>query len=257
VKAPFRLGTTSYVLPAAILPNVRFLAGKVQDIELLLFEVDDVDNALPDQSVVRELGTLAAAHDLSYTVHLPLALELGRAGREADLSVKRAESVIDAFGVLEPAAYVAHLGPAPQSGAERWLERAADQLCRLSALAGDPERIAVENPGATHPCMAEVLDRTGASRCVDVGHLWHSGEDPVSELERFRPRLRLVHLHGSSRRDHQSLACVAHGKLASVTRYLLKSSFDGVVTLEVFGLDDFQDSLRAIHAALEDAWDSI
>jgi hypothetical protein len=29
---PFRLGTTSYIIPADILPNAQYLADKVQDI---------------------------------------------------------------------------------------------------------------------------------------------------------------------------------------------------------------------------------
>ena len=40
-KYPFRLGTTSYIIPADILPNVIYLSDQVQDIELILFEVDD------------------------------------------------------------------------------------------------------------------------------------------------------------------------------------------------------------------------
>jgi len=47
---PFRLGTTSYVIPADILANVRHLAGKVQDVELVLFEVDDGPNNLPSNN---------------------------------------------------------------------------------------------------------------------------------------------------------------------------------------------------------------
>jgi len=35
---PFRLGATSYIIPAGMLPNVRYLAGKVQDVELLLLK---------------------------------------------------------------------------------------------------------------------------------------------------------------------------------------------------------------------------
>jgi sugar phosphate isomerase/epimerase len=104
--------------------------------------------------------------------------------------------------------------------------------------------------------MAEVLDRAGAGRCVDVGHLWHAGEDPLIELSRFRPRLRVVHLHGASQRDHQSLACLPQGRLTAVMRYLLMASYDGVVTLEVFGLDDFRQSVREVEKALEEAWAS-
>ncbi|MCX7010033.1 MAG: hypothetical protein NTY53_22795 [Kiritimatiellaeota bacterium] len=34
----FRVGVTSYVYPADILPNVERLAGRVDDVELVLFE---------------------------------------------------------------------------------------------------------------------------------------------------------------------------------------------------------------------------
>ena len=45
---PFRLGTTSYIIPDDILPNVCYLAGKVKDIELLLFDNDEYCN-IPDE----------------------------------------------------------------------------------------------------------------------------------------------------------------------------------------------------------------
>ena len=50
---PFRLGTTSYIIPDDILPNARFLADKVDDIELVLFEVDDGPNNLPTPQTLK------------------------------------------------------------------------------------------------------------------------------------------------------------------------------------------------------------
>ena len=79
---PFRLGTSSYIIPADILPNAHYLAGKVRDIELILFEVDDEQNNLPSPEVIDELINLAALYDLTYTVHLPLDLKLGADGSE-------------------------------------------------------------------------------------------------------------------------------------------------------------------------------
>ena len=68
---PFRLGTTSYIIPADILPNAHYLAGKVRDIELILFEVDDGPNNLPSPEVIDELAQIAREHDLTY--HRPFA----------------------------------------------------------------------------------------------------------------------------------------------------------------------------------------
>ena len=61
---PFRLGTTSYIIPADILPNVRYLADKVDDIELVLFKADNYSN-LPSEALVKKLRRIAADHALS------------------------------------------------------------------------------------------------------------------------------------------------------------------------------------------------
>src|SRR5215207_11323142 len=106
---PFRLGTTSYIIPDDILPNVCYLAGKVRDIELILFEVDDGPNNLPSPKVIDELSQIARQNDMTYTVHLPLDLKLGDNGSERDLSLVKAKRVMDCTRGLDPWAYVLHL----------------------------------------------------------------------------------------------------------------------------------------------------
>src|SRR6266542_4798324 len=106
---PFRLGTTSYIIPDDILPNARYLADKVSDIELILFEVDNGPNNLPSPEVISELSQIAIQHDLTYTVHLPLDLKLGDDGAEHDQSLVKAKRVIDCTRRLDPWAYVLHL----------------------------------------------------------------------------------------------------------------------------------------------------
>jgi sugar phosphate isomerase/epimerase len=255
MRAPFRLGTTSYVLPDTLVANVRFLADKVRDIELLLFEIDDVENLLPEPAVLHELQALASAHDLTYTVHLPLALNLGEGGPEAEAALSRSERVVEAMSVLHPFAYIAHLGQAPATGVEEWIERAVSSLARLGVLAGGTDRIAVENPGKAHPGMAAVVGRSLASRCVDVGHLWRAGQDPLPELAESQAALRVMHLHGNSHRDHQSLTHLPPGELRRVLRWLHKNAFGGVVTLEIFDLADFWSSHHAVVEALEEGWE--
>ena len=90
---PFRLGTTSYIVPDDILPNARYLAGKVWDIELILFEVDDGPNNLPSPEVIDELSRIAQQHGLTYTVHLPLDLKLGEEGPNAPPTPQAREKV--------------------------------------------------------------------------------------------------------------------------------------------------------------------
>ena len=105
--------------------------------------------------------------------------------------------------------------------------------------------------------MAAVLALAPASRCVDVGHLWVAGEDPIPHLVQDRSRLRLVHLHGVAQRDHQSLAWLPPGELRRVLHWLLQNAFDGVVTLEVFNQDDFWSSCHAVLEVLEEPWEQV
>ena len=92
----FRIGTTSYIIPADILPNVEYLAPQVDDVELVLFETDEYGSNLPDAALRGRLAELAHAHALTYTVHLPLDLRLGDEGEPGHVSLVKAERVIDA-----------------------------------------------------------------------------------------------------------------------------------------------------------------
>jgi hypothetical protein len=66
------------VVPDEIIPNVRFLSDRVDDIEIVLFETREFSN-IPSTEIVRGLKSLAADHDLAYTVHLPIDIHTGHA----------------------------------------------------------------------------------------------------------------------------------------------------------------------------------
>ncbi len=253
----FRLGTTSYILPDDILPNARYLAGKVQDIELVLFEVDDGPNNLPGAEVLDELVALAKAHDLTYTVHLPLDLRLGTGGEAGHASLVKARKVIERTRLLQPWAYVLHLdGKEVQEGASQaalhtWQGESARALELAAGWAGDPALLAVENLEGYPPDFLDpVLELIPASRCLDIGHLWLDEVDPLPFLEARLPRTRVIHLHAIGERDHQSLALAPAEKLDPVLACLRQKDYRGVVTMEVFGEQDFHSSLERITEVL-------
>lgn len=266
---PFRLGTTSYILPADITPNVHYLKDKVQDIELVLFEVDDGPNNLPGPAVLDELNALAAAHGLTYTVHLPLDLRLGAGGDEGHLSLVKARKVIECTRALQPWAYLLHLDGkefiSPLPGAEGgvsltrvrdrlrdWQSNAVRALELAAEWAGDPALLAVENLERYPPdFILPVLERAPVSRCVDIGHLWLDGHDPLPHLRAALPRTRVIHLHGVADRDHKSLAHLPADRLDPVIALLLHEHYTGVLTLEIFGEDDFHSSLTALRHSLD------
>jgi len=250
---PFRLGTTSYIIPADIVPNVHYLAGKVQDVQLVLFEVDDGPNNLPAPAQIAELRSLALEHGMSYTVHLPLDLRLAEDGSPRHVSLEKARRVIDCTRALEPWAYVLHLdgrsllgGASPQD-TRRWQDQAVQALELAAEWTGGIEKLAVENlEGYPLDFHQAVLERCAVSRTVDVGHLWLDGHDPVPYLRQALPRTRVIHIHGIAERDHQSLAHVAPEKLRAVLDELTRANYTDVFTLEIFSEEDFLSSLAAI-----------
>jgi len=250
---PFRLGTTSYIIPDDILPNAHYLVGKVRDIELILFEVDDGPNNLPSTEVIEELLLIAQQHDMTYTVHLPLDLKLGENGSEYDQSLVKAKRVIDCTCGLNPWAYVLHLdGRSVRTSTDEglirgWQDQSAHALELVAEWAGNAEKLAVENL-ETYPLdfIQPVLDRIPVSRCVDIGHLWLDGHDPIPYLQAALPRTRVVHMHGIAERDHRSLAFMESEKVREVWDELVRANYKGVLTLEMFSEEDFVSSLEVI-----------
>jgi len=250
---PFRLGTTSYIIPDDILPNARYLAGKVRDIELILFEVDDGPNNLPLPEVIEELMQIARQHGMTYTVHLPLDLKLGEDGSDRDQSLVKAKRVIDCTRALDPWAYVLHLnGKSVRTSTDaeliaHWQDQSVRALQIVAEWAGDAAKLAVENL-ETYPLdfIQPVLDRIPVSRCVDIGHLWLDGHDPIPYVRAALPRTRVIHIHGIAERDHRSLAFMPLEKVRAVWDELLRAKYQGVLTLEIFSKEDFLSSMEVI-----------
>jgi len=253
-RLAFRLGSTSYIYPADILPNVRRLAPFVDDVELVLFEVDGHSN-LPSPDVVCALGRLSEAYGLTYTVHLPLDLRLASDDTWRHPSVEKARRVIRSTRLLRPWAYIVHLdgteiedepsvSPATLAC---WREQATRSLEVIAQEAGEPHLLAVENLENYHPeAFLPLLDRLPIGLCADVGHFLKTGEPPLSYLRAHGERIRVLHLHGlRDGRDHVGLALIPQGLLASLCDWLAVH-YRGVLTLEVFTKQDFFPSRARI-----------
>ncbi len=250
----FRLGTTSYIYPADILPNVRRLAPVVDDIELVLFEVDDYGTNLPDASTIAELQTLARDNDTTYTVHLPLDLDW-----RAERSFEKILRALNATRSLDPFAYVLHLdGRVLQDEPSRvivaqWQAETSHALDRLLVQV-DASRLCIENLERWSPeFFAEIVTQKNLARCIDVGHLWKQARDPMPHLREHIARTRVIHLHGINGRDHQSLKWQARAEVERVLNFLAEAKFAGVLTLEIFNLDDFLSSKQVVEEWTNDS----
>lgn len=256
MKNSLRIGTSSYILCDDILPNVRYLAPLVDDIELVLFESQGESN-LPDATTITELRRLALEYDLTYTVHFPLDVFPGsRDAQVRDQSLATCLKIIDLTKELSPFAYILHLTPdtygeQPSSDLEAWLEALDESLDHLVAYSGiDSRMFCAETLSYPFSLVLPLVEKHNLSVTLDIGHVWMMGYDAQEACSSLLPRTKVCHLHGvEGTKDHQSLE---KGNLDDIERFvssLVQQGKDGetrVLTLEVFNQYDFLTSLSLL-----------
>lgn len=247
---PFRLGTTSFILPDDYIPNVGFLGALVDDVELLLFESDEISH-LPNAHVIDQLAALKHTNQLTYTVHLPLDIHLGSSDETVrKRSVEKCLKVIGITGPLGPFAYIVHFhgetrGKKPVEDIERWRKSLDHSVCDLMLSGIEPDLLCVETLDYGFEYVADIVLRHGLSVCLDIGHLaFH--EYPIQEyLDRYLDRCRVIHLHGNSDGiDHKDIGLLDSQIPVMLTGRLgSKNDRERVLTLEVFGRGEFEKSM--------------
>jgi sugar phosphate isomerase/epimerase len=250
---PFRVGLTSYIFPADILPNVEALAGKIQDIELVFFESPEFSN-LPDPAVIHRLAELALVHDLTYTVHFPIDKKLGSLDpRERRSFLDQALRIVELCRPLTPFAYLLHLegltGTASPDRVSQWQNDLAPLLDEFATQV-EPERVCIENLDYPFEWGDPLLARHPWSVCLDAGHFWLRNDPWADYLHKYLPRTRVVHLYGI---DPPSTAHIGlhHEPRERVCAFLAAlSGFKGVLTLETFGYDDARFSIERLAECL-------
>lgn len=249
---PFRLGTTSFIYPDHIIPNVKKLGPGFDEIELLVFESKPLAY-LPSPAEIDELARLSAELSVTYNVHLPTDISLCdplKANQEEALDTL--EKVITLTAPLCPTTHTLHLDftaedrDAGVDGIHRWQERAIRMLDRLGRRIPDPARISLETLDFPPEFLFPVLDATPMALCIDAGHLIRHEYDISGLFDRYSQRVPLIHFHGVDYahvepKDHQGLDRTPLDRVESTLGVLKK--FTGVVSLEVFNLDNLKASL--------------
>ncbi len=247
-RFPFRLGTTSYIIPADILPNVEFLAPLVDDVELVLFESDEHSN-LPDAATVERLARLGREHGLSYTLHLPLDARLGDGDEAARRrSVGKCLAIVERMWALAPLASAIHFDWDGRGGLPAdlpaWREQLSRSVAEMLTAGLDSRDLCVETLSYPFEAVEPVILERDLSVCMDVGHLLLMGRSPEEFLDRHLGRCRIVHLHGIvDGRDHRGLSGLDPELLARLVERLSgEGAGDRIVSLEVFSRPDFEES---------------
>jgi len=248
-KYPWRLGATSFVVPADLATNVRCLIDLVDDVQLLFFE-SAARARLPHRLDVAGLADLAREGGLTYTVHLPTDIRLGAAtAAERQAGLDEIRRLVEELAPLDPAGYDLHLLPEPGLAEAAWLENLDRSLALLAvALGGDAcARIGIENIDYPYAMVRPLVEKHGFAVCLDVGHLLRYGHDWQEALARDLPRANHVHYHGvRGGKDHGAVVKEQAPVTVRLGEYLAQSGFAGVVTLEMYALDKLNASLAEL-----------
>jgi hypothetical protein len=251
-RFPFLIGTTSYIVPDDILPNVRMLASIIDDVELVLFESPDISN-IPTVDAIKELADIGEKQGIGYTIHLPSDKKAGAAApSERTKFCDAAKTIIDRCRQLSPRAWILHLEGIDKNASaddiSKWQERCGIVVDSLCAHLDDPSAISIENLGYPWHWHKKIADTFETSLCCDVGHLWmHYPNSWYEHLLAMLPRTKVIHLHGGADgKDHISLAAGQSGLIKSFFELIFNERFTGVVTLEIFNESDLYGSLEVL-----------
>ncbi len=254
-RFPFKISTTSYIYPDRIVPNVVKLAPFFDEIELVLFESRE-ENNLPEEVEIDLLKAISLNQQIGFNIHLPIDLSLGDVKEEtrhrACSVIKR---VIQRTSPLSPSLYTLHLDLRDKTGKDQtdlkqWKVRLTQSLEEIMGEGIEPNRISIENLSYPLAWIEDVIGQFGFSICLDIGHILVNGYDLKQYVERYLPHTSIVHLHGHENGvDHLGM-----DRLTESTQRLICShlkGFKGIVSIEVFSMEDLQKSL----VLLEERWE--
>jgi len=249
---PFKLGTTSFIYPDHITPNIKMLGPYLDEIELLFFESQPA--SMPSPQEIKEIRQLAKDFDLTYNIHLPLDISLGAPDPSRRLiAIETIKQIIDLTVPLAPSTYTLHL---PYDEAEfdnerikRWQGLIRQSMEKLLAAGIKAESISIENLDYPFEWVEKIINDFNLAVCIDLGHLIVNKFDIQAAFKKYYPKTVIIHLYGvENRHDHLSL-----DKLSPVNTDIIMpilKQFRGMVSLEVFSYERLVTSLNF----LEKCW---
>jgi len=249
-KFPFKLGTTSYILPEKednLLTNVRFLRDRF-DLIQLLFMGREYLHEIMSPSIIKDLKAIRDESRVSYTVHLPADLDILNPSDDFfHRSIGVIERIVAETGPLGIEGYVLHVDRFVKGSARVELSHSEKHnfetaLNRISVRMGvDAQKIYIENTTYDLVYFKDILLASPFPICMDAGHLFFFGQDYDVFINAFSSRIRQIHLHGNrDGKDHKAITELEEWELDKIIEF--QENYSCPLILEVFNLDDLVQS---------------
>nr|HID59813.1 sugar phosphate isomerase/epimerase [Desulfobacterales bacterium] len=254
---PFRIGTTSYIYPDHIIPNIEMLAPFTDEIELVLFESNTATN-LPTDTEIEAMSRIRHDQNISYNIHLPIDIFLGDPHIDVrEEGTRIVKKIIKDTYPLLPSTYTLHFSLLNRNGTmekdiKSWCDRLRKSMEVILETGIPPSQISIETLSYPFEWVERIVEDFGLSICIDVGHLILNKVDVQAYFTRYLSRTTVLHLHGvNDGHDHASLSVLAKERLINIVENL--KVFRETVSLEIFSYSDLVESLFS----LKECWDKI
>ena len=251
---PFKLATTSYIYPDHILPNITTLAPLLDEVELVLFESEGLNN-LPDEREIKALMDFSLNGKVSFNVHLPIDIFLGDENEEVrGKGTSIVKRVTERTLGLNPSVYILHFDLRNSNGQvetniETWRRRLVRSVEEMAQNGVELNRIAIETLGYPFEWIEDIVKEFGFSICLDIGHILIYDQNLRLYFDKYLPHTSIIHLHGFQNGiDHLGIDKL-NGKIVDLILFHLRN-YEGILSLEVFSFNDLKSSLEI----LEEKW---
>jgi len=246
-------GTTSYVYPEDILPNVILLADRVDEIELILFESPDYSN-LPDKETMDKLIKISKIYDLEYNVHLPIDIKLlSDDYKIRKRAIENLKCVYDKSLILNPLSYTFHFEDYNEQLYKKYSKSIIKQLKEVFTK---DIKICLENTDKYFNRFATDFINEGFNVCIDIGHIIKSGENISDYLSRYDGFVKIIHFHGvKNGKDHQSISNIDLKTIDMILNFAKRNRASVIFEQFYFNLvKESIDTIRRIYGKSTDNW---
>ena len=240
-----RLGGTSWVIPGSFSDNLRELSKNVDDMEIVLFDNEYGCN-IPSKDEVRRLRGLREELGMTCCVHFSTNVSFETSAEGRTRCEDKCLRTMELFSELDPYAWILHLhgelfGAVPSKNMEWFYDATRKSSLRLAAATDTPNKICAENLDFSLDYIIDIVKEAGFSICLDLGHLVHVRENVKTNVEKFLPYTRILHLHGvkPDLTDHVDLSYYDQNLLEWIFSRLADGA-DRIMELEVFEADYFK-----------------
>lgn len=239
-----RIAAPSFVIPAGVAENARFLAGKVAEVGLCLFETTACLDYGP-QDLPPDLALLPLRWHAHLPVDLPWPAKKSVAAHPAREAAGAALAVLEKTAFLHPRRAVLH----PPHGEPDEQRRLLADFA-LHWRRGTSVPLLLENVEHSDvACLGkDFLEEQGVGFCLDVGHLLGYAQDNLL-YSTLPERAAMAHWSAPGERDrHLPLTALTPPQRRTAAALVARLPGDAVHMVEVFNWSGVARSLPVLAA---------